>query len=176
MDLHSTALDILLYQSAYREHISNIVLAESNRIYNLFRERNPDFKGKVSLVGHSLGSAIYFDILCRQKEMPKLYGMGSEAHQRHAKHKQAAPNKHSTKGLDFDFEVEDFYCLGSPIGLCPFSSLLATEFTSCVVVSAVCTHTPISDLLLEHIYYRLHLRRIILSVSLSVPNILEIMI
>lgn len=44
------ALDILLYQSAYREHISSIVLAESNRVYNLFRQRNPDFNGKVSLV------------------------------------------------------------------------------------------------------------------------------
>lgn len=50
--------DILLYQSAYREHISSIVLNESNRIYNLFRERNPGFNGKISLIGHSLGSAV----------------------------------------------------------------------------------------------------------------------
>ena len=61
------ALDILLYQSAYRDHIIRIVLDESNRIYNLFRERNPDFNGKVSLIGHSLGSAILFDLLCRQE-------------------------------------------------------------------------------------------------------------
>ncbi|KAH0064227.1 DDHD-domain-containing protein, partial [Aureobasidium melanogenum] len=56
------ALDILLYQSpAYKDAIASIVLEECNRIYKLFCERNPSFKGKVSLVGHSLGSAIMFD-------------------------------------------------------------------------------------------------------------------
>jgi len=51
------ALDILLYQSpAYKDHISRIVLQECNRIYRLFMERNPDFNGKVSMIGHSLGS------------------------------------------------------------------------------------------------------------------------
>jgi len=106
------ALDILLYQSAYREHISNIVLTESNRIYNLFRDRNLGFKGKVSLIGHSLGSAIYFDILCRQKETDFH---GSPLQQRHNKNRHhASKTQHD---LDFDFNVEDFYCLGSPIGL-----------------------------------------------------------
>jgi hypothetical protein len=109
------ALDILLYQSAYREHISNIVLAESNRIYNLFRERNPEFKGKVSLIGHSLGSAILFDILCRQKEATKIHGSG--AHQKQHKNRPSAAPKAQGKDLDFHFEVEDFYCLGSPIGV-----------------------------------------------------------
>ncbi|KAG0652365.1 putative phospholipase [Hyphodiscus hymeniophilus] len=110
------ALDILLYQSAYREHIVNIVLDESNRIYNLFRERNPYFQGKVSLIGHSLGSAILFDILCRQKEDTKIHG--SEAHRKHY-HKRHVTPTHSSgvKDLSFDFNVEDFYCLGSPIGL-----------------------------------------------------------
>lgn len=51
------ALDVLLYQSAYREQISEIVFKEANRIYKLFIERNPNFKGKVHIVGHSLGSA-----------------------------------------------------------------------------------------------------------------------
>ncbi|KUJ15759.1 uncharacterized protein LY89DRAFT_647727 [Mollisia scopiformis] len=109
------ALDILLYQSAYREHISTIVLEEANRIFNLFCERNPDFKGKVSMVGHSLGSAILFDILCRQKEKPKIHA--SPAHQKYYKQRQPTPSKHQVKSLEFDFEVEDFYCLGSPIGL-----------------------------------------------------------
>ncbi|KAM3081184.1 hypothetical protein ACMFMF_003100 [Clarireedia jacksonii] len=109
------ALDILLYQSAYREHISTIVLTEANRIYNLFRQRNPEFKGKVSLVGHSLGSAILFDILCRQKESKHP---SSNAHHPYYKNRQTqASNANPHKGLEFDFEVEDFYCLGSPIGL-----------------------------------------------------------
>ena len=67
------ALDVLLYQSGtYREHIIRTVLTECNRIYALFKERNPGFKGKISLVGHSLGSAIIFDILCRQPGDPGI--------------------------------------------------------------------------------------------------------
>lgn len=37
-----------------------------NRLYDLFRERNPTFTGDVYLGGHSLGSLIVFDILCHQ--------------------------------------------------------------------------------------------------------------
>lgn len=93
------ALDILLYQSpAYKDHISRIVLEECNRIYHLFMERNPTFNGKVSMIGHSLGSAIMFDLLCRQGRKPT----------------RPRKDKHPMK---LDFEVEDFYALGSPIGL-----------------------------------------------------------
>ncbi|KAM4065932.1 DDHD domain-containing protein [Hirsutella rhossiliensis] len=91
------ALDVLLYQSSYREEISRVVVAETNRILRLFREQNPEFKGKVHLMGHSLGSAIYFDVLCRQRGRPKTKTKENE--------------------LQFDFEVHDYFCLGSPVGL-----------------------------------------------------------
>lgn len=98
------ALDVLLYQSpAYKSHISRIVLQECNRIYKLFKDRNPTFNGKVSLVGHSLGSAIMFDLLCQQK--------GEKSHgERYRPHRRS-------DDLKLDFEIEDFYALGSPIGL-----------------------------------------------------------
>lgn len=102
--LTDLALDILLYQSpAYKGHISRIVVAELNRIYRLFKERNPSFKGRVSLVGHSLGSAIMFDILCLQRDA--------------AKPRTGKQRRLTEEGLKLDFEVEDFYALGSPIGL-----------------------------------------------------------
>ncbi|KAF4636995.1 hypothetical protein G7Y89_g1091 [Cudoniella acicularis] len=107
------ALDILLYQSAYREHIVVSVLGEANRIYNLYRERHPDFKGKVSLMGHSLGSAILFDLLCRQKETRKC----SPSHQKRNRHRSSGAANPQSGHLDFEFDVEDFYCIGSPIGL-----------------------------------------------------------
>ena len=44
------ALDVLLYQSSYREHITEIVLNESNRIFRKFKERNPEFKDRKSVV------------------------------------------------------------------------------------------------------------------------------
>jgi len=45
----------------------NTVGKELNRLFNLFRERNPTFEGGVSLGGHSLGSLILFDLLYHQK-------------------------------------------------------------------------------------------------------------
>ncbi|KAI5776172.1 DDHD domain-containing protein [Geopyxis carbonaria] len=94
------ALDVLLYQSTtYREHIVHTVLDECNRIYALFKKRNPGFNGKISFVGHSLGSAILFDILCRQP--------GREEY-----HRQLEKSS-----LHLNFPVENFFCLGSPIGL-----------------------------------------------------------
>ena len=109
------ALDILLFQSAYREHIAGIVQRECNRVYGLFLQRNPGFQGKVSLVGHSLGSAILFDVLCRQRDhsenlQPVQHGSGIK--------RTGSLKAHDAKSdLDLDFDVEDFYCLGSPLGL-----------------------------------------------------------
>lgn len=44
----------------------NSVSSELNRLYKLFLSRNPNFNGKVSLAGHSLGSLILFDLLSHQ--------------------------------------------------------------------------------------------------------------
>ena len=105
--LTDLALDILLYQSpAYKGYITRIVLQELNRIYRLFKERNPSFHGRVSLVGHSLGSAIMFDLLCQQKDSR---GKSQPPPTR--------PRRATEEVLQLDFEVEDFYALGSPIGL-----------------------------------------------------------
>lgn len=109
------ALDILLYQSAYREHIAGIVQRECNRIFELFIQRNPQFNGKVSLIGHSLGSAILFDILCRQKEadIPVAHGRYRSRSQRTG----TSPAIDQKQNLGLNFDIEDFFCLGSPLGL-----------------------------------------------------------
>ncbi|OAQ65832.1 DDHD domain-containing protein [Pochonia chlamydosporia 170] len=108
------ALDVLLYQSSYREEISRVVVAETNRILKLFQERNPEFRGKVHLMGHSLGSAIFFDVLCRQRER----------HPDESRHPLRFWPSHNRpeirpkdEELEFNFEASDFFCLGSPVGL-----------------------------------------------------------
>ncbi|KAJ6261105.1 hypothetical protein Dda_3770 [Drechslerella dactyloides] len=105
------ALDILLYQSAYREHIARIVVRESNRIYELFKKRNPGWNGRVSLCGHSLGSAIYFDILCREGFKGKQVGEGLK------------------------FRCDSFFAFGSPIGL--FQMLEGKSITARTPMSKV---------------------------------------
>ena len=103
------AMDILLYQSAYREHIASIVQTECNRVYQLFKQRT-GFNGKVSLCGHSLGSAILFDILCRQEEMIKN-------RPRRVSSKTSREYGIEPSDLKLDFPVENFVTLGSPIAL-----------------------------------------------------------
>lgn len=108
------AMDVLLYQSGYREHIMGIVQRECNRILKLFKTRNPSFKGSVSLCGHSLGSAIMFDLLCRQKDPSPTYfeGMG-----RRQKNSTQTTTGKSRPEFPLDFDCKEFFCLGSPLAL-----------------------------------------------------------
>lgn len=83
-------LDVLLYkQEHYRRQILETVTRKINEIVEEFAKRNPSFADnpKVSLVGHSLGSAICFDILANQEEFAL---------------------KH---------DVTNFFAVGSPLGL-----------------------------------------------------------
>jgi len=64
---NETLLDILFYSSpVYCQTIVETVGNELNSLYELFLSRNPQFTGRVSLAGHSLGSLILFDLLCHQ--------------------------------------------------------------------------------------------------------------
>jgi phospholipase DDHD1 len=72
-------MDLMYYQSPlYRTEIINGVIKSLNYVYQTFKENNPDFSGKfanirqkknnillgpVSIVAHSLGSVIAYDIL-----------------------------------------------------------------------------------------------------------------
>ncbi|KAK4159322.1 phospholipase DDHD2 [Cladorrhinum sp. PSN259] len=136
------ALDVLLYQSAYREQIAEIVTKESNLIYKKFKERNPEFDGKVHIVGHSLGSAIMFDILCRQKEKAKLMNESPRNPLRFWPASQDRYEPKEPKELAFDFEVEDFYCLGSPIGL--FQMLKGRTISARNLPNAIPSESPLN--------------------------------
>ena len=66
---NTTILDVLFYTSPiYCQTIISKVGNELNNLYKLFCSRNPSFKGNVSLIGHSLGSLIVFDILSNQQQ------------------------------------------------------------------------------------------------------------
>lgn len=65
--LNTSMMDIMYYTSPfYRYEIIDGVRDEMNRLYTMFCTRNPHFlerNGKVSVVAHSLGSVIAYDIL-----------------------------------------------------------------------------------------------------------------
>jgi hypothetical protein len=75
---NEVVLDILLYLTPeYREKILTHVCAKINEIYSIFLQLNPTFapnNGKCSLIGHSLGTVILFDLLANQRREP-LIGM-----------------------------------------------------------------------------------------------------
>ncbi|KAK4447945.1 phospholipase DDHD2 [Podospora aff. communis PSN243] len=140
------ALDVLLYQSGYREQITEIVLKESNRIFRQFKERNPEFKGKVHIMGHSLGSAIMFDILCRQREKTQLAQQPRNP-LRFWPSQDRYESKDLNKTLEFEFEVEDFYCLGSPIGL--FQMLKGRTIAARSLPGAAASMSPLNPEYME---------------------------
>ncbi|XP_064621214.1 phospholipase DDHD1-like isoform X2 [Lineus longissimus] len=65
--LNSSAMDILYYTSPlYRSEITHGLQTELNRLYSMFCARHPYFeanRGKVSIVAHSLGCVITYDII-----------------------------------------------------------------------------------------------------------------
>ncbi|CAL5218604.1 g301 [Coccomyxa viridis] len=69
--LHATAVEVLLYLTPVHCHdmLSSLVEA-MNAQFSRFMLRHPDFQGKVSIMAHSLGSVLTYDILCNQ---PDLY-------------------------------------------------------------------------------------------------------
>ncbi|KAJ1570119.1 hypothetical protein HK096_009274 [Nowakowskiella sp. JEL0078] len=67
MIVSDVILDVLLYMThSYRQQMVTHVTEEINRIYAEYKRRNPNFNGKVSFYGHSLGSVLAFDIVCNQ--------------------------------------------------------------------------------------------------------------
>lgn len=129
------AMDVLLYQSGYRGHIAGIVQRECNRVYKLFKQRNPSFKGSISLCGHSLGSAVLFDILCHQPDKP-----GSKEHS--SKRIRTAGLSQELGDLQLDFECDNFFSVGSPLAL--FQMLRGRTIAGRPTLSADTTHDPLS--------------------------------
>lgn len=81
--LGSVLLDILLYyEPNYKQQIITQVITEANDIVARFKRENPYFNGKISFIGHSLGSAITFDILSEHSaqlnfEVEDYFAMGA---------------------------------------------------------------------------------------------------
>lgn len=81
--------DLKLYHCwFYGDKIRRRVLDEVNSLFRKFKSNNPNFKGKVSFFGHSLGSLICYDILTMEsleshrsefgfKKVEKLFAVGS---------------------------------------------------------------------------------------------------
>jgi hypothetical protein len=100
----------------------------------MFLHRNRNFKGKVSLAGHSLGSLILFDLLCHQKPQGENCENAENPNQINRKPRHKPLERTQSKQIDYrvglsgtgqplmnypqlTFEPKNFFALGSPIGM-----------------------------------------------------------
>uniref|UniRef100_A0A2K6FCX8 DDHD domain containing 1 n=1 Tax=Propithecus coquereli TaxID=379532 RepID=A0A2K6FCX8_PROCO len=145
--LNSSAMDIMYYTSPlYRDELVKGLQQELNRLYSLFCSRNPNFEekgGKVSIVSHSLGCVITYDIMTgwnpvrlyeqllqKEEELPDERWMSYE--ERHLldelyitkrRLKEIEERLHGLKASSMTqapalkFKVENFFCMGSPLAV-----------------------------------------------------------
>ncbi|XP_060684419.1 phospholipase DDHD1b isoform X1 [Hemiscyllium ocellatum] len=144
--LNSSAMDIMYYTSPlYRDEIVKGLQQELNRLYALFCSRNPDFEiqgGKVSIVAHSLGCVITYDIMTgwypvrfydkmvqEEEEMTE----NSMSFEERELLDEILKTKERLKKLEHQllqvkasepfrlpalkFKVENFFCMGSPLAV-----------------------------------------------------------
>ncbi|KAM6973399.1 phospholipase DDHD1 isoform 2-T2 [Aplochiton taeniatus] len=145
--LNSSAMDIMYYTSPlYRDEITKGLTQELNRLYTLFCSRNPEFEekgGKVSIVSHSLGCVITYDIMtgwdpvrfCMQEsqsledELDLRWMSYEERHlleQLQLTRTRLRELEDQLQGLEaskpsappaLTFKVENFFCMGSPLAV-----------------------------------------------------------
>ncbi|XP_045710089.1 SEC23-interacting protein isoform X1 [Phyllostomus hastatus] len=132
---NETLLDILFYNSpTYCQKIVEKVGMEINRLHALFMSRNPDFKGGISVAGHSLGSLILFDILCNQKDLastesPRPFAVANGAvKQPHFQEKQMheEPKLTLDESCDLDVENEEVLTLQETLAALSLSEYVST--------------------------------------------------
>lgn len=86
-----------------------------NRIFSLYKSRNPNFKGGVSLGGHSLGSLIVFDLLSHQTPQSNL--TVDNVPKSPVISGAAGTGQLSINYPQLVFSPMSFFALGSPIGM-----------------------------------------------------------
>lgn len=80
----------------YRRHIMREVASQLNAQIDSLRQRRPDFNGKISIMGHSLGAALCYDLMCRKVHDDQVL-LASE-------------------GMRLNFDADNLFCLGNPLG------------------------------------------------------------
>ncbi|KAL3144354.1 hypothetical protein ABBQ32_004110 [Trebouxia sp. C0010 RCD-2024] len=67
---HATAVEVLLYLTpVHCQDMLDSLTTSLNATFTSFMKRNPAFQGKVSVLAHSLGSVLCYEILCNQPHL-----------------------------------------------------------------------------------------------------------
>ncbi|KAG0262324.1 hypothetical protein BG011_000077 [Mortierella polycephala] len=146
-------MDVLLYMTPnYKRKMMEVVTAELNAVYKKFIHHNPDFLrrgGKVSILGHSLGSLLALDILNHQPFSPNHYQPvpSSPVYEKFVSFEKGCHNP-----VSLDFPVTNFFALGSPIGLflllkgCKLGARLSDASSTGESTSGPCVRPAVENL------------------------------
>lgn len=97
----------------YRRHMLRAVCERLNTSVRAFRKRRPDYNGGFSVMGHSLGAALSYELFSRRVQDDQTLLVA--------------------EGIQVDFMPENLFCLGSPLGtLCTLDDTIGaapTEMT-----------------------------------------------
>ncbi|XP_068988288.1 phospholipase DDHD1-like isoform X1 [Bombus flavifrons] len=101
--LNTSAMDILYYTSPlYGGEVRAGLQKELNRLYFMFTSRHPGWKGKVSILAHSLGCVIVYDIVTGW--------MAPDT-------RPPSPETQEVLKQRLQFPIENLFCLGSPLSV-----------------------------------------------------------
>ncbi|XP_034235405.1 phospholipase DDHD1-like [Thrips palmi] len=141
--LNATAMDIMYYTSPlYSREIQKGLTCELNRLYSTFTQRNPDFAsrgGKVSIIAHSLGCVIVYDIITgwsithtleqrKAQESSNNNLNGADVEEGSSQASGGSNSPISSQGTTptptpthrpakLLFELDNLFCLGSPLAV-----------------------------------------------------------
>jgi len=95
--VNNKLMDILFYLTPrIKRFIQCEVVAQLNEEYERFRQKYPEFRGDISILGHSLGSVISYELLVQQV--------------------LSDPIMLEREGLRLRFPVHNLFLTGSPLG------------------------------------------------------------
>ncbi|XP_071637489.1 phospholipase DDHD1 isoform X2 [Temnothorax longispinosus] len=101
--LNTSAMDILYYTSPlYGAEVRAGLQKELNRLYFMFASRHPGWQGKVSILAHSLGCVIVYDIVTGW--------IGPDT-------RLPCPQAQEVLLQGLQFPIENLFCLGSPLSV-----------------------------------------------------------
>jgi DDHD domain-containing protein len=100
--LSDILFDVPYWMSHHKGKMIEALVREANRVYRLWCSNNPGFhsKGRVHLIGHSLGSAMAIEVLSRQPNRAPAQDPTS-----------SVPLSHC-----FEFDTTNLFLAGSPAG------------------------------------------------------------
>ncbi|GAM18776.1 hypothetical protein SAMD00019534_019510 [Acytostelium subglobosum LB1] len=116
-------MDLLLWASPfYSSFLYTLVTCKFNQAYVTFMDHYPNFKGKISILAHSLGSVIIYDILCnhmRENQWAKTDSGNISLWMKMKDMKERCRDekmKH-IEWKDLYFDVYNLYLIGSPLAM-----------------------------------------------------------